>query len=57
MTPATRLGRPRRASVRSARRMVHSPALTPSQRSGSGSQRGERWPTQGSPVELAVGAR
>ena len=42
MAPASRLGRPRRASLRSASFMVHSPALTPSQRRGSGSQRGER---------------
>ena len=50
MAPASRLGRPRRASLRSASFIVHSPALTPSQRRGSGSQRGERCPTQGSAV-------
>ena len=47
MAPATRLGRPRRASERSASLMVQRPALTPSQRRGSGSHRGERCPTQG----------
>ena len=54
MAPATRLGRPRRVSLWSANLMVHSPALTPSQRSGSGSQRGETCPTQGSSVSGVV---
>ncbi len=44
---ATRLGRPVRRSSASARAIARSPALMPSHRSGSGSQRGERWPTHG----------
>ncbi len=55
MAPASRLGRPRRVSLRSASFIVHSPALTPSQRSGSGSQRGETWPDPGEPGQRRVG--
>ena len=45
---ARRDGRPVRASSASAAPIMRRPRLMPSQRSGSGSQRGERWPTQGS---------
>ena len=47
---ASRLGRPVSRSSVSASVIARSPAFTPSQRSGSGSQRGERCPTQGSRV-------
>ncbi len=47
---AEREGRPVRASVRSARVMSAVTALTPTQRSGSGSQRLVRARTQGSAV-------
>ena len=36
MAPANRLGRPRRASLRSASLIVHSPALTPEPAQGLG---------------------
>ena len=49
-TAPSRAGRPVRASSRSASRAARRPALTPSHRSGSGSQRGERCPTHGSRV-------
>ncbi len=45
---ARRLGRRVSDSSVSARVMARRPALMPSQRSGSGSQAGERWPTHGS---------
>ena len=54
MAPASRLGRPRRVSLRSASFMVHSPAFTPSQRRGSGSQRGETVPDPGQPGQRRV---
>ena len=53
--PQTRLGRSVRASARSARAAARRPRLTPAHRSGSGSHRGERWPTHGSAT--SVGAR
>jgi hypothetical protein len=50
MTRAVRLGRPVRRSSLSAMVIARRPALTPSQRSGSGSQRGDRCPTHGNRV-------
>ena len=47
-------GRPVLASARSAQLITCSPALAPSQRSGSVSQRGERCPTQGSRGDVGV---
>ena len=41
-------GRPVLASCRSARLITLSPPFSPSQRSGSGSHCGDRWPTHGS---------
>ena len=46
----TRLGRSVLASARSARAAARRPRLTPVQRNGSGSHRGERWPTHGRAV-------
>src|SRR5688500_4959078 len=53
----TRLGRRVTRSSRSATDMARRPALTPSHRNGSGSQRRERWPTQGSAVSSVARSR
>ena len=51
---ARRDGRPVRSSSASAPVMTFSQALTPSQRSGSGSHRGDRWPTHGRRDQVGV---
>ena len=53
---ATRLGRRVSRSSASATVIARSPALMPSQRSGSGSQRRERCPTHGSRTSVGVAA-
>ena len=51
---AIRLGRPVRRSSQSARLIARSPALMPSQRSGSGSQRARAVADPGQPGQLGV---